>query len=54
MEELKDQHVATDAELNNAREEKKTFDAALQKLKDDMLRVRRAEILNKKSLADMV
>ena len=44
MEELKDRHVATVAELNNAREEKKTFDAALQKLKDDMLRVRRAQI----------
>ena len=44
MEELKDRYVAMNAELNSAREEKKTFDAALQKLKDDMLRVRRAEI----------
>ena len=40
MAELTDRHVATEAELNIAREEKKTFDSALQTLKDDMLRVR--------------
>lgn len=43
--ELRDRHVATDAELSVAREEKKMFDAALQTIKDDMARVRYDVIL---------
>ena len=39
LSELRDQYVATQAELSSAREEKKTFDEALQTLKDDMRRV---------------